>query len=274
MNYWKREGSVTGPRPGLGGTAPGAPPPVYLEDPNDPLRPTTRDGSATRNWYLQEDNKDEMTEVTPNNTPNTWAIIKFKVSLWFACLMTGRLPIYNLLLAQALLETANYTSHGFKVRLNGFGMRPSAPNLGAPNAVRLRTKWWTREDNGFAAYPSYYAGCRDRIDLDQFNEITPTSVRPSDMTLEQWYMEAVLDAGYVPAAERSSYMTGWKAKLGSAEMQKGGNTPVWMLLLMLGITATLVILIVRWYKKRKRKATGSTGRKWWSKLRRSRKAKA
>lgn len=187
--------------------------------------------------------------------------------------MTGRLPIYRLLLAQAYFETGGYTSHGFKVRKNGFGMRPSVPNAGNPQAVRTRPKWWTTEDNGFAAYPSYYAGCRDRIDLDQSNDISPMNPRPSDMTLEQWYMESVMDEGYVPAADRQGYIVQWRKALDNPKAMEGAQLPS-IITGILTVGVTITVLYMLWKAWRKRKRAQRPARKWWSKLRRSRKAKA
>jgi len=196
----------------------------------------------------QEQDLNNMASVTPTLTLNSWKVSMFKLHLWLGLLLTGRLDLFAPLLAQAKFETNDFTSYGFNKRNNAFGMRPSQPSATSLNATRMRPKWWNGEDNNFAQYFSTWQSVRDRIDWDTYNDIPtkpPALVATSDAPY-MWYMAPVLAAGYVPIQDRPGYAVAWQGKL-----EKEGS-PLLVLLLFAGVTVTLLVLLYRWYRKRKR----------------------
>lgn len=118
-----------------------------------------------------------------NETPTRWEVFKFHVVGWFACLVTGNLWKYDVLLAQAKLETGHYTSRQFRVGRNAFGMMTPEPFAqGSMEGA----------DGQMARYSSWWACWRGRLAWDDRR-----GIRKTYNTLRE-YATAVQQAGYNP----------------------------------------------------------------------------
>jgi hypothetical protein len=205
---------------------------------------------------MQTVNLDGQT-VSPADMPSWWRVPFFKVCLWLQCFFAGQSGKYSVLVAQARLETDNFRSWGFNNRNNPFGMRPSQPNQGAPNATRLRPKYWSAESNGFAEYTTYWSACKDRLQWDAHNRIdfgTDDGFRiagePSSNVTQ--YMAAVLAAGYVPLEERASYLNLWKALYKEEAGDGSGLKQFLLIALGIGVSVAILYTAYKWWKKKKR----------------------
>lgn len=186
-------------------------------------------------------------EVSPTTTANegAWERFKFHVIGWLYCFMTGNLWKYDVLRAQASLETGDFTSRLFFECRNAFGM--TYPTPGA-----------TGESNGYAVFGSWWSCWRARVSWDQRHGVANTY----DNLLS--YMQAVKQAAYATDPQYVEKWSahwnrmGWLTKLVNAPYD--GTTLLGKLryylfvLLFLGVVVFIVYLWLTW--RRKRKNTG------------------
>lgn len=186
-------------------------------------------------------NKSEL----PEATASSWQRFKFNVVGWFYCFITGNLWKYDVLRAQASLETGDFTSRLFNQCHNAFGLK-------------YPTKGASGESNGYAVFNSWWACWGARVSWDRRHGVAHTY----DNLLD--YMQAVKNAGY---AEDPDYVQkwsahwnrmGWFTKLVNAPYD--GSTFLGKLryylfvLLFLGVVVCTIYLIMSW--RRRRKSTG------------------
>ena len=124
--------------------------------------------------------------------------------------MAGNRIYAQVLYAQAVHETGNFTSNLYKNYNNLFGMKPS----------RAREKYYNSEiDLGsetFASYDMPLKSVLDRIDLDVYNNVAI----PFDVEDVVPYMEVVLRKGY---ATDPQYLGKWVNTLRNVGNDIGGS---------------------------------------------------
>jgi hypothetical protein len=105
---------------------------------------------------------------------------------------------YNrVLFAQAFHETGNFTSRIFREAKNMFGMRP------AQSREKFYIDTLTTSNGVFASYSGFFDSIRDRMDLDDYNDLN-TDLRNKDDVLQ--YMMQVQAKGY---AIETDYVDAW-----------------------------------------------------------------
>lgn len=186
-----------------------------------------------------------MSNEIPPATTSKWERLKFHVIGWLYCFVTGNLWKYDVLRAQASLETGVFTSRLFHECRNAFGMKYPTPGA-------------VGEDNGYSVFGSWWACWRARVSWDARHGVAHTY----DNLRE--YMEAVKAAGY---ATDPDYLSKWSAhwnrmswftKLVNAPYD--GSTLLGKLryylfvLLFLGVVVLIIYLWLTW--RRKRRSTG------------------
>lgn len=108
----------------------------------------------------------------------------------------------TILYAQAILETGRFTSNVYKSANNMYGMRPASRR--AQNRVGVLNT----ANGDFAKFQTLDESLRDRVNWDQYNNIT----RPQRLEDARDYMRSVMDKGYTHEA---SYVSTWMNILGA-----------------------------------------------------------
>lgn len=132
-------------------------------------------------------------ETTGARESTGWQRLKFQVIGWLYCLFTGNSNKYNVLLAQANLESRDGKSALMMNAYNAWGMH--APT---PYAVgELETS-----DGRLAVFPGNWTSWKARLQWDERHRVPP-------MTSVTEYMQAVQGAGYNASP---AYVAAWMAQ--------------------------------------------------------------
>lgn len=190
--------------------------------------------------------------ATVNGTTPSTRIQRFwfRFALAFQCIMKPKLKAA--LLAQAELETDGFTSYGFAKRKNPFGMRPA---LVRPNSQ-------SGAQGGYATYITYWNAVRDRIQWDVYNNIAPPDKQPTvtmgddTTTPVEAYMEAVQAKGY---AEDPEYIQKWMEQYDGEKTDVLGTI---ISIIIIGVTITLVVWILRRLFGKKKAKRGWKRPRW------------
>jgi len=134
--------------------------------------------------------------------------------------------LYNVLLAQARLESGNFTSGIWKDGRNPWGMKEAQVRPNAQAGYMIRT------EGRFAKYGSFWSAAKDRLMWDKYNDMGRFYGDPV------MYMTEVKRAGY---AEDPMYVDSW--------YDVYRNLKAWEVyvfaLAFLGLSGLLVYAIVR-----------------------------
>lgn len=174
----------------------------------------------------------------------------FKLVGFFACLVRGKLHLYNFLKAQAELETGNYTSGHFRNGYNAFGLHYPMPRANGFTDIDAEGK--------VATFSGWWDCWMERLDWDKRHGVDNYA------NLEQ-YAAMVQVTGYNPSPLYAAAWLGQYQESFSWYQTIWFDMPVdgsgmfrrWLWIILLPTLIVLLYLLLRWlwrkYKPRSRR---------------------